>query len=216
MNNQEQLDFGTILRNGIGIGLKNAPQLIVNFILFILTFWIPYLNVGTFIGISSGLSLKMSQGKKIGFTDIFDGRYRDYFGEYFLQVGLKGIAVNLAFAFMLIPGIILSISWMLSEMLFLDGKSNPGVEALRDSNDYTKAHRWAIFLAHVGLFVGVGVSAGVLGQISEALAGIFTFFAILCLVPVLFGMRAYIYRELVLKQEENQTDDVEKLDLDEF
>ncbi len=38
MNNQGQLDFGTILRNGIGMGLKNAPQLIVNFILFILTF----------------------------------------------------------------------------------------------------------------------------------------------------------------------------------
>ncbi len=33
--------------------------------------------MGTFIGISSGLSLKMSQGKKIGFADIFDGRYRE-------------------------------------------------------------------------------------------------------------------------------------------
>ena len=83
----EGLTVGTLIKGGFSKGFKNVIPLTVNLILWILTIWIPYLNVGTTIGFAT-IAIKMSQGKMISAVEIFNPMYRKRMGEYFLTVAL--------------------------------------------------------------------------------------------------------------------------------
>lgn len=43
----KKLDFGETLKDSVAIGVKNAPSVIAAVALWLITIWIPYLNVGT-------------------------------------------------------------------------------------------------------------------------------------------------------------------------
>lgn len=45
----KKLDFAETLKDSIEIGVKNAPSIVVAVILWLVTIWIPYLNIGTTI-----------------------------------------------------------------------------------------------------------------------------------------------------------------------
>ena len=45
----KNLDFAETLKDSIEIGVKNAPSIVVAVILWLVTIWIPYLNIGTTI-----------------------------------------------------------------------------------------------------------------------------------------------------------------------
>ena len=47
----EKLDIMETIKEGVRYGLRNFLPLLVMVILYALTFWIPYLNVGTTIGL---------------------------------------------------------------------------------------------------------------------------------------------------------------------
>ena len=47
----KQLDFTETFKDAITIGMKNAPSVIAAVALFLVTIWIPYINIGTFIAI---------------------------------------------------------------------------------------------------------------------------------------------------------------------
>ena len=42
----KKLDFGETLKDSVAIGVKNAPSVIAAVALWLITIWIPYLNVG--------------------------------------------------------------------------------------------------------------------------------------------------------------------------
>ena len=67
----DKLSVGTLIQNGIQLALKNFVALIVNGILFVLTIWIPYINIGTMIGMYT-LPAKMGRDQGISMTEIFD------------------------------------------------------------------------------------------------------------------------------------------------
>ena len=48
----KKLDFGETLKDSVAIGVKNAPSVIAAVVLFLITIWIPYINIGTFIAIT--------------------------------------------------------------------------------------------------------------------------------------------------------------------
>jgi len=48
----KQLDFTETFKDAITIGMKNAPSVIAAVALFLVTIWIPYINIGTFIAIT--------------------------------------------------------------------------------------------------------------------------------------------------------------------
>ena len=48
----KKLDFGETLKDSVAIGVKNAPSVIAAVALWLITIWIPYLNVGTTIAIT--------------------------------------------------------------------------------------------------------------------------------------------------------------------
>ena len=81
-SNSVSLSIGEIVSNAISLGLKNAPSLILMAILWVLTIWIPYLNIGTTIGVWDQL-VRMGRGESISPTAIFNSEYRERIGEFF-------------------------------------------------------------------------------------------------------------------------------------
>ena len=112
----KKLDFGETLKDSVAIGVKNAPSVIAAVALWLITIWIPYLNVGTTIAITL-LPTQLAKGEIVNPLGIFDSKYRRYMGEFFITMGLMVFPIFIGVLFMVIPGIVLSIAWTLSYAL---------------------------------------------------------------------------------------------------
>ena len=77
MENERKITVMGVIQEGIGVGLKNSLSLLGAIVLWILTIWIPYINVGTTIAIYT-IPVALSKGKVISPTFIFDAKYRQY------------------------------------------------------------------------------------------------------------------------------------------
>ena len=120
-------------------------------ILYVITVWIPYLNVGTTIGLYKSI-IALGRGEKIDPVSIFDKANFKPMSGFFLLLGLQMLGTLLAFCFMFIPGIVLGIAWGFAMYLFLDKKISP-VKALQLSFDATYGNKWRIFFT--GLLCGL-------------------------------------------------------------
>lgn len=125
-------------------GLKNLPVVIAAVVLWALTVWIPYLNVGTTIGLAM-LPLSMTDGKKVNPLSIFDSRWRRCMGEYLLLGVLLLCGVLAAMFFLFVPGIVVALSWSLAGFYLCDRGKNP-MQALHASGEATYGSKWMIFL----------------------------------------------------------------------
>lgn len=96
----KKLDFSETLKDSIAIGVKNAPSVVVAVALWLVTIWIPYINIGTTIAISL-LPVELAKGSVINPLGIFDSKYRRYMGEYLITAGLMVIPIYIAFVFMI-------------------------------------------------------------------------------------------------------------------
>lgn len=132
------------------MGVKNAPSILGCVVLFLLTCWIPYINVGTFIAISL-LPTQLAKGEVINPLSIFDSKYRRYMGEFLLTWGLMFIAILCATWFLVIPAIVISISWSLAFYYLIECGKNP-IQAIKASNDATYGSKWTMFFVML-LFV---------------------------------------------------------------
>ena len=73
-------------------------------ILWIITIWIPYINVGTTIGLIR-LQIKLGRGEKISAGDIFDAENRIPMGKMFLLWSFMTTGIIIGTIFFIIPGI---------------------------------------------------------------------------------------------------------------
>jgi uncharacterized membrane protein len=174
----------------------------VNVLLWVLTVWIPYLNVGTTIGLSVGIVAMASRGEAISMTEIFNPKYRKYMGEFFLTTGLIliGIGVCVATIIFIIPGIILCLAWSLALMLLVDKEIGP-MESLSFSNKLTYGYKWRIFGIYIipcVVFTIVQLILIVIGYAAEisGFTGFLVFLLTLFEVLVYIGLQASIYRQL--------------------
>ena len=167
------LSFGGIITQGIKLGFFNIISILIALILWILTIWIPYLNVGTTIGLLS-MPIGMSKGNVMSPTEIFNPKHRQYMGEFFILTGLKAQGLLPALLFLVIPYIVLNIAWSQSTYLLLDKGVNPA-EALTISNKITYGHKAKIFFGKLILTI---LSFGIL----------YPFF--------MMGANAYVYKSL--------------------
>ncbi len=140
----KKLRIWKIIGEGIKIGAKNYFRFILNLILWLLTIWIPYLNVGTTIGLFSGIPLKIGREGKFNLTEIFNPVYRKKIGDWIITITIIGASTLTGFLFLLIPGIVLIYSWFLAPMLIINEEITP-LEALRKSNEKTYGNKWRIF-----------------------------------------------------------------------
>jgi len=198
----KKLDIGATLKDGIEIGIKNIGPILVNVVLWVLTVWVPYLNVGTTIGLSVGVVSKASRGEAISFTEIFDPKYRKYMGEFFLTGGLIALGVGVGFIFIIVPGIVIGLAWSLALLLVIDKGKSP-IDSLALSNSLTYGNKWRMFgvyfltafifgIVHSFLLYIGDLSGGALG----AFINFVTFLLGLCEVFVFVGLSASVYRQL--------------------
>lgn len=159
----KKLDFSTTLKDAISIGLKNAPSVIAAVILWLITIWVPYINVGTTIAITM-LPTQLAKGKIINPLSIFEGKYRRYMGEYFITMGLMVFPILIGVIFMFVPAIVLSIAWSLSYYFLIEKGKNP-IQAIKASNDATYGSKWIMFAVKLV----VSIIAGILLAIFQAL-----------------------------------------------
>lgn len=198
-----KLSVGDIIQNGIQIGLKNFLPIFVNGILWVLTIWIPYLNVGTTIGLT-GIIAKMGRGDAgtISMTEIFNPEYRKYMGEYFLAIGFQQIGILAGMVFLIIPGLVIGLAWIFAPLLVLDKGQSP-LEAIKKSNEMTYGHKWTIFLGLLCLELVVMIGGGILftlgGLAHKAVGGLLAFIVIVLVGPILMGAMGYIYNKLVAR-----------------
>ncbi|MCH8962065.1 MAG: hypothetical protein IH820_12260 [Bacteroidetes bacterium] len=195
------LTVGDIITNAIQIGLRNMANLVGAVILWLVTIWIPYLNVGTTIGIYN-LVLAMSRDEPFTPTDIFDPKYRKYMGEFFLLMGFMGFGVLIGLYFFIIPGLVISIAWGLAIYIMFDKDTSP-LEAIKLSNEITYGEKWTIFLGTFALVIVLYVALAIVYWIFSEITVILGFLVILggyvAIISIVLGAYAYIYRILSQK-----------------
>lgn len=64
MDAQRKITVAGVISEGIGLGIKNAISMLGATILWLLTIWIPYLNVGTTIAMTT-IPIELSKGRVI-------------------------------------------------------------------------------------------------------------------------------------------------------
>ena len=187
-----------MFKESIQLGLKNALAIIVNVILWALTFWIPYLNVGTTIGLVT-LVAKMGKDEGLKMTEIFNPDYRKYMGEVFLVISFVGAGVMMGFFFFIIPGYVIGIAWSLAALLVLDKNMDP-ISAIKKSNDLTYGNKWMIFLGSllfsIVIIVAMTILTSIFSLIHEVLGSLVGLVCFVLVMPIFMGLQAYIYREL--------------------
>ena len=180
----KKLDFGETLKDSVAIGVKNAPSVIAAVVLFLITIWIPYINIGTFIAITL-LPTQLAKGEVINPLGIFDSKYRRYMGEFLITMGLMVIPIYIAFIFMIIPGIVLSLAWSLAYYFLIEKGKNP-MQAIKASNDATYGSKWTMFF----VILVFGVLASIVMLVFSAICGLinvgFITFVVMFVLIVLF------------------------------
>ena len=191
-----------VINEGTSLGLKNFVSIFVAYILFILTSWIPYINVGTSIAlINLPITLSKSNNSTISPTFIFDGHYRKYMGEFFNLMGLMAISLIPAFLFLIIPGIIINYGWSQAYYLMFDKEIAPS-EAMMQSTKITYGYKSTLFWIDLLIAVVVSIFFGIINFLtmlvtnSPIITMIFMVIIISLVAVIRVGCAAVAYREL--------------------
>ena len=167
--------------------------------LWLITIWIPYLNVGTTIAITL-LPTQLAKGEIVNPLGIFDSKYRRYMGEFFITMGLMVFPIFIGVLFMVIPGIVLSIAWTLSYYFLIEKGKNP-IQAIKASNDATYGSKWTMFFVMLVFCIVFGVTFGILGAVCSLIdVGFITFLVMFALVVLAISIdmaiEASIWKQL--------------------
>ena len=161
----EKLDIMQTIKDGVQYGLKNFFPLLLMVILYVVTVWIPYLNVGTSIGLYKAV-IGIGRGETIDPTAIFAKENFQNLSGFFLLLGLLYIGIVVAMFFMFIPGIVMSVAWGFAIYFFIDKKVSP-LKALQLSYDSTFGNKWRIFFLEFLCALLIGIICGVLTAIPK-------------------------------------------------
>ncbi len=198
---ERKLEVIPSITDAIAIGTKNVASLLLAVLLFVITAWIPYLNVGTCIAMST-LPGKLAKGEIINPMFIFDSVYRRKMGNFFLLEGFMTMMMIPAFFLGIIPAIVLSMMYSLALYIMLDCDVTP-TEALRLSDKATYGFKWKIFAIELLFCIAFGIVYAIVLAIAKAINVDFITFILLIGMAVLgiscvFSLYAVIYRNLFL------------------
>jgi len=196
----DKLTVDGIIKESIALGMKNAAAIVVNALLWAITFWIPYLGLGTTIGMFVGIVAKVSRGEALSFTEVFDPMYRKRMGEFFLGIGLSYIGTLIVSILSFgVGGIVLGLAWSQSGLLIVDKEMNP-MEAIDKSNKVTYGQKAGMFLGYFVLmlviFIAIAIVAALFGLIHPFIGGLFMLAGLIAASVILVGAQAYVYKTL--------------------
>ena len=198
----KKINIMATLKDGVAIAGLNFLSLILVTLLYLVTIWIPYLNVGTTIAMSS-LPAELAKGNMINPLFIFESKYRRNMGEFFILMALMTGAISVGFMFMGIPGLVISIAWNYAVVLFVD-KNMSALDALRESNRITYGNKWRIFGAEFLICFALGIVVAIINALFgigdvkwlEAIGTIINVILLIFIIPAVFGVDASIYKQL--------------------
>ena len=210
----KKLEIIPTIKEGVSIALVNYLSILCAVVLYVLTIWIPYLNVGTTIAMAS-LPAEMAKGNVINPLFIFDGKFRRNMGEFFILMALMSGAISVGMMFGFIPGIVIAYAWYIAVILFVD-KDRSALDALRESNKLTYGNKARIFWIETVLAVAIVLACGIISGIFSIghigwLEGIGVFLVLLLViffVPAMLGVEAVIYKKLTEPEEEAPVEEV--------
>ena len=136
------MSFNLTFSEAFSTGLRNSLSLFATLLLFILTCWVPYINIGTFIAIKA-LPAYWASNSSFSPFSIYDSKYRKLIGDYVILAAIRGGALAVCLSFLVIPAIVMSLAWGLSD-LFCIYKGKSFLDSLRASNQATYGHKWKI------------------------------------------------------------------------
>ena len=195
----EKLDIMQTIKDGVRYGLKNFFPLLLMIILYMVTVWIPYLNVGTTIGLYKAV-IGIGRGETIDPVAIFaKENFKDLSG-FFLLLGLLYMGVTVACFFMLIPGFVMGIAWGFAIYFFLDKKVSP-LKSLQLSYDSTFGNKWRIFFTEFLCAFLVGLVCGLLGSIPKVGPVLACVSALLC-AAIVVAVEGVMYNFFSQKADE--------------
>ena len=203
----KKLEVIPTIQEGISVALVNYLSILAAVVLYVLTIWIPYLNVGTTIAMAS-LPAEMAKGNVVNPLFIFDGKYRRNMGEFFILMALMYGAVSVGFMFGIIPGIVIGYAWYIAIILFVD-KDRNALEALRESNQLTYGNKMRIFCIELVLGLAIVIACGIItgifsiGHVGwlEGIGMFLTVVLVIFVVPAMLGVQAVIYKALTASAE---------------
>lgn len=203
------LSVTSLVKDTYVTAIKNIPSFLGASVLWLLTFWIPFVNVGTTIALFYALPIELSKGNVINPLSIFDGKYRKFMGEFFNIIGMMSVSILPAVLFAFVPAIIIGIGWCLAICLLIDRELNPA-EALTESTRRTYGHKWAIFGANLLIIVvfviAVYIFTAIAGAIgSDALKWLFILALIAVFVSLQVSFNGVLYCKLVREADETST-----------
>ncbi len=190
---KKKLYFDVALKEGISLGINNFLSIFLTLLLFVVTCWIPYLNIGTTIGMSR-MILKLCNGEKIDPTAIFDKENFSQIGDFFLLEGFIFIGSIIGFVFAIIPMVVINIAWGFALVVLIDKKGTANM-AIKESYDITFGNKWMIFAIELVVFIVIGVGSSLFSLIPFVGSVLGIIFSLLVYV-VFIGLQAYIYRVL--------------------
>ena len=146
------LSVSDVLKNSFQINKKYNFSVLLTYLLWLLTCWIPYINLGTTIGLKS-MIVKISKDESISAVDIFDSSHRQNIGE-FLTLSFMSYYVILfsVSVFFVIPGLVMSLAWSQIYFLLIDKKIGV-MESLKESYRITFGEKVEIFFARFSLIL---------------------------------------------------------------
>lgn len=207
-DNVATLSFSRTISESFSIGFSHIWSCIGTLFLYLITSWVPYFSIGTFFGLQ-GMVNAWAKGENFSPIDLFDSKYRRLMPELLMSSSFKAIILLLGIV-TVIPGIVLGIALMFSELIVIDRHYSP-IEAIRESNRMSYGSKWTIFgvqivmglifSAILGLMVGILmlVTSGVdiFNMTPVIVTGIILLLVFLCIaLPVSFGMTASMWRQL--------------------
>lgn len=194
---ESKLDLKVTLSDGIPLGIKNVPSLIGAVLLYVVTAWIPYLNVGTTVGMYR-IVIGIKDGKVINPLSIFDRENFKDIGNLFLFLGLKNMGIGAAAVFMFFPAVVISIAWEFAVYLMIEKHTSP-LESLTLSYKATNGEKRTVFLVELLYWAAIGVVSAIFGLIKNTLGSILVVLLMIFASTVFLSIKAMMYRHFSAK-----------------
>ena len=196
IDTKKKLSYTLTFKQALEVGVKNVPSIMACVALFLLTCWIPYINIGVLIALTL-LPVQLAKGEIINPLSIFDSKYRKYIGEFILTYSLMLTAIMISLWFMIIPAIVVGISWSLALYYLLDRGMNP-LQAIMASNNATYGSKWTIFFVKLTMGFCFMIINGIMGALfgGTLIGSILLVILIVTEVSVAISVSASIWGQL--------------------
>ena len=195
----QKLEIQSTIVKAAQYGMQNVLPLLLMVVLYIVTIWIPYLNVGTTIGLYKAI-MKIGRGEVINPLDIFAKENRENLGDFFLLIGFVSMGTAAAMMFMFIPAIVLGIAWQFAIYFFIDRGVGPH-KALKLSYKVTFGEKWTIFFIYLIVYFLIGLVCGLLGAIPKV-GGVLAAIAAICCMVIVVAVEGVMFKHFSDKADE--------------